>query len=104
MVSELRLALSVCRGTVAVSQDDANPYDKFIKDVGPMAMGASTYEWIQRNHPDQWFYDDRPTWVSSHHEPRGAPLLPRRRTKPMTLISVGPASNGTFAHLRYSLH
>jgi dihydrofolate reductase len=34
---------------------------------------------------------------------KGSPLLPRRRTKPMTLMSVGPARNGTFAHLRYSL-
>jgi dihydrofolate reductase len=35
---------------------------------------------------------------------RGAPLLPRRRTTPMTLVSAVPAPNGTFVHLRYRLH
>ena len=145
--------------------DDANPYEEFIKDVGPMAMGATTYEWIQRHYPDEWMYADRPTWVFTHRElspidganliftsddvaevhaamvaaahgkniwlvgggelvgqfmdhdlldeiwlsiapvtlGRGAPLLPRRRTQPMKLMSVRPARNGTFAHLRYSL-
>lgn len=145
--------------------DDANPYDEFIKDVGPLAMGATTYEWIQRHYPGEWFYDDRPTWVFSHRDlspidganlvftaadvaavhaemvaaadgkniwlvgggelvgqfmdhdlldeiwlsiapvtlGRGAPLLPRRRTRPMKLVSMRPARNGTFAHLRYSL-
>ena len=35
---------------------------------------------------------------------RGAPLLPRHRTTPMTLLSVTPASNDTYVHLRYRLH
>ncbi|MDX6324161.1 MAG: hypothetical protein QOK15_515 [Nocardioidaceae bacterium] len=34
----------------------------------------------------------------------GKPLLPRRRTTPMTLVSTTPSTNGTFAHLRYRLH
>ena len=146
-------------------KDDANPYDVFIKDVGPLAMGATTYEWVQRNHPGEWFYADRPTWVFTHRElspieganlvftaddvatvhaamvdaadgkniwlvgggelvgqfldhdlldeiwlsvapvtlGTGAPLLPRRRTSPMRLMSVQSARSGTFAHLRYSL-
>ena len=33
----------------------------------------------------------------------GKPLLPRRRTTPMRLLSATPASNQTFVHLRYSL-
>lgn len=33
----------------------------------------------------------------------GKPLLPRRRTTPMRLLSVTPSSNQTFVHLRYSL-
>jgi dihydrofolate reductase len=145
--------------------DDTNPYDGFIKDVGALAMGATTYEWIQRNDPGNWAYGDLPTWVFTHRNltpieganlvftsddartvhadmvaaagdkniwlvgggdlvgqfldhdlldeiwltlapvtlGKGAPLLPRRRTKPMTLESVTAARNGTFAHLRYSL-
>jgi dihydrofolate reductase len=31
----------------------------------------------------------------------GAPLLPRRHTAPMRLLSAVAAPNGTFAHLRY---
>jgi dihydrofolate reductase len=34
---------------------------------------------------------------------RGAPLLPRRHTRPMRLTSLRSTRNGTFAHLRYSL-
>lgn len=145
--------------------DDANPYPAFIKDVGALAMGATTYEWINRHHPGEWFYDDRPTWVFTHHElpvieganliftaddvsvihaamveaaagrnvwlvgggelvgqfldhdlldelivsvtpvllGRGAPLLPRRRTRPMRLLSATPSPAQTFVHLHYSL-
>lgn len=146
-------------------EHDANPYDAFIAEVGALAMGATTYEWIQQHHPGQWFYDDLPTWVFTHREltpieganlrftsdpvpevhaamsaaagadnvwlvgggelagqfldhdlldeiwlkvtpvtlGAGAPLLPRRHTTPMKLVSATPAPNGTFTHLRYSL-
>lgn len=145
--------------------DDTNPYDRFIEEVGALAMGATTYEWINRHHPGKWAYADRPTWVFTHREllridganviftqddvakvhadmveaadgknvwlvgggelvgqfldsdlldeiwltiapvtlGKGAPLLPRRHTVPMTLQSVEGARNGTFAHLRYSV-
>jgi dihydrofolate reductase len=33
----------------------------------------------------------------------GRPLLPRRRTEPMRLLSCTPARAGTFVHLHYSL-
>jgi dihydrofolate reductase len=50
------------------TEDDGNPYDAFIENVGALAMGATTYEWIQRNDPGPWAYDDRATWVFTHHE------------------------------------
>jgi len=53
--------------------DDANPYERFILDVGPLAMGATTYEWIQRNDPGEWAYGDRPCWVFTH---RDLPVVP----------------------------
>jgi dihydrofolate reductase len=146
--------------------EDANPYETFIADVGALAMGATTYEWVQRHDQGPWAYGDRPTWVFTHRElapidgavlrfaagdirtehrrmlseadgknvwvvgggdlagqfmdaglldeiwltvtpvtlGRGAPLLPRRRTTPMALVSAVPAPNGTFVHLRYRLH
>ncbi|MGV9803530.1 dihydrofolate reductase family protein [Mycobacterium sp. NPDC003449] len=40
-------------------------YDAFIDDVGALAMGASTYEWIVQNHPDDWMYE-QPAWVLTH--------------------------------------
>jgi dihydrofolate reductase len=47
-------------------------YPEFIKDVGVLAMGASTYEWMLRHlvkpdspSPEPWPYT-QPTWVFSH--------------------------------------
>lgn len=42
-------------------------YPVFIRDVGALAMGSSTYEWmlrhaIQANPPQPWPYE-QPTWV-----------------------------------------
>jgi dihydrofolate reductase len=53
---------------LALDGDEAPVYENFIKDVGALAMGARTYEWIQRHHPGEWFYEDRPTWVFTHRE------------------------------------
>jgi len=151
--------------TMPGGDDEANPYPAFIEDVGALAMGATTYEWIMAHHPGQWFYGDRPTWVFTHRElpriegadlrftqapvaevhaemlaaaggrnlwlvgggelvgqfldhdlldelivsvtpvllGRGAPLLPRRRTEPMRLLSAIASPAHTFVHLHYSL-
>lgn len=145
--------------------DEANPYPAFIREVGALAMGATTYEWINRHHPGEWYYEDRPTWVFTHRElpvieganlrftsddvrdvhaamleaaggrnvwlvgggelvgqfldhdlldelivsvtpvllGAGAPLLPRRRTRPMKLLSATPSPAQTFVHLHYTL-
>lgn len=37
-------------------------YEAFVEDVGALVMGASTYEWIVKNHPGQWMYT-QPSWV-----------------------------------------
>jgi dihydrofolate reductase len=48
-------------------------YDRFIHEVGAIAMGSSTYEWILKhhvNHPDEpqpWMYE-QPTWVFSSRD------------------------------------
>jgi dihydrofolate reductase len=48
-------------------------WDVFISRVGPMVMGATTYEQFLRRHdvltkPQRWheLYDDRPCWVFTH--------------------------------------
>jgi dihydrofolate reductase len=56
-------------------------YDAFIKNIGALAMGSSTYEWLLRHHiypedptktPDPWFYK-QPTWVFSSRSQRPVP-------------------------------
>ena len=49
-------------------------YPSFIRNVGALAMGSSTYEWMLRHHihldadrPEPWPYD-QPAWVFSSRE------------------------------------
>lgn len=49
-------------------------YDQFIAEVGAIAMGATTYEWILRHHvhadadrPRPWAYN-QPSWVFSSRQ------------------------------------
>ena len=56
-------------------QDEKGPlnYDEFIKDIGAMVMGATTYEWILRHNAEtgeSWPYD-MPVWVVTHRELAG---------------------------------
>lgn len=54
--------------------EDDGSWDAFIGRVGPLVMGATTYQWtLDRHfaeHPEQWqeFYGDRPVWVFSHRD------------------------------------
>lgn len=50
-------------------------FTRFFSDVGAMAMGSTTYEWVVEHeqlleHPEKWreYYGDRPCWVFSHRE------------------------------------
>ena len=52
-------------------------YPGFIKDVGALAMGSSTYEWMLRHainaeKPEPWPYT-QPTWVFSSRTLPGVP-------------------------------
>lgn len=47
-------------------------YPGFVADVGALAMGATTYQWLL-DHDEGWAYE-QPTWVFTHRdfpEPRG---------------------------------
>lgn len=56
--------------------DDAeSAIPEFMADVGPMAMGSTTYEWVVEHeslidNPATWgqWYGDKPTWVFTHRE------------------------------------
>ena len=54
-------------------------YPSFIREVGAIAMGSHTYEWILRHHlnpeasrPQAWAYS-QPTWVFSSRSLSGVP-------------------------------
>lgn len=62
--------------------EDDDSWDGFIGRIGPMVMGATTYEWVLRHedllaHPQRWqtFYEDRPCWIFTHRD------LPRVRSR-----------------------
>lgn len=44
--------------------DESGPfnYGQFIATIGAVVMGSATYEWIVRNHPGDWMYE-QPSWV-----------------------------------------
>lgn len=53
-------------------------FTRFFADVGAMAMGATTYEWVLEHglgEPEQWrsYYADTPCWVFTH---RPLPPIP----------------------------
>lgn len=52
-------------------QDEKGPlnYGEFIADIGSIAMGATTYEWILAHDEatDGWVYDQR-CWVFTHRD------------------------------------
>jgi dihydrofolate reductase len=50
-------------------------YDAFIADVGALAMGATSYEWIVDHVEGPWFYE-QPGWVFTH---RALPPVPDAR-------------------------
>ena len=63
---------------VPAGDDDVGHEDRFarfLSDVGAIAMGSTTYEWILEHdelleHPEKWrgYYGDTSCWVFSHRE------------------------------------
>jgi len=48
-------------------------HERFLEDVGALAMGATTYQWIVDHSPGSWPYT-QPAWVFTHRrfpEPGG---------------------------------
>ena len=49
----------------AIDADGPFGYDDFIKTIGALVMGSATYEWIVKNQPGEWMYQ-QPAWVLTH--------------------------------------
>jgi dihydrofolate reductase len=59
---------------------ESTGFDAFFADVGAMAMGATTYQWVLDHEklldePGKWrgYYGDTPAWVFTH---RSLPAIP----------------------------
>ncbi len=48
-----------------IDQQGPFGYDEFIKTVGALVMGSATYEWLVKNQPGEWMYE-QPSWVLTH--------------------------------------
>jgi dihydrofolate reductase len=68
-------------------EDGPMNYGDFIADVGAMAMGSTTYEWIlgyefADKDPAEWRWPyDIPCWVFTHREPAFVPDAPIEFTR-----------------------
>lgn len=50
-----------------IDLDGPMAYPGFIKNIGALAMGSSTYEWVMREENGVWGYE-QPTWVFTHRD------------------------------------
>jgi dihydrofolate reductase len=57
------------------AEGDDDSFRRFFADVGAMAMGATTYEWVLDHdhlldHPEKWhaYYGETPCWVFTHRK------------------------------------
>jgi dihydrofolate reductase len=63
------------------ARDESGPqnYGEFIAEVGALAMGATTYEWILGHEGSKWPYE-LPSWIFTHRE------LPVVAEAPVTFV------------------
>lgn len=60
---------------IDASEATDGAYDRFFAEVGALAMGSATYEFILAESPERWPYEGTPSWVFSSRElpvPEGA--------------------------------
>jgi len=62
------------------AEGDGDSFTRFFTDVGAMAMGATTYEWVLDHdqlldHPEKWhaYYGEMPRWVFTPRTLRSVP-------------------------------
>jgi dihydrofolate reductase len=83
-------------------EDGLLNYGEFIADVGAMALGSTTYEWILDHEfadkdPADWKWPyDIPCWVFTH---RQLPVGPDSDLLDEVIVSIAPATLGGGAPL-----
>ena len=93
---------------------DDGGWDDFIAEIGPMAMGATTYQWILEHEdligsPEKWqqWYADRPAWVFTHRELPPIPGVDLRfvsgDVRPVYDEMVATATSGWSAAVTWSV-
>lgn len=50
-----------------IDEQGPSNYDEFIKNIGAIVMGRTTYDWIRAHEPDKWYYD-MPAWVMTSRD------------------------------------
>ena len=50
-----------------IDHEGSMAYPGFIAEVGALAMGATTYQWLLDHSPGEWVYE-QPTWVFTHRD------------------------------------
>lgn len=70
-------------------EDGPMGYRRFIAGIGALAMGATTYRWVQRQERGTWPYE-QPCWVFTHGELRQV----RRRGHPVHRRRHRPGARG----------
>jgi dihydrofolate reductase len=50
-----------------IDQDGSMAYTGFQKNIGALAMGSSTFEWLMRNEEGRWGFT-QPAWVFTHRD------------------------------------
>ncbi|GAB2448980.1 dihydrofolate reductase family protein [Nocardioides hungaricus] len=81
-----------------VRDEGALSYADFIKDIGAMAMGATTYQWLidhLAKTGEDWLYDI-PSWVHTHREfePIGAGITFTADPVPQVHAAMAAAAGG----------
>lgn len=50
-----------------IDENGPMAYAGFVADIGALAMGASTFEWVMEHEDGRWEYE-QPTWVFTHRD------------------------------------
>lgn len=75
-------------GGEAQEENDMVSYEKFIKDMDTVIMGAKTYrQLVEDILPNEWYYSDLTTYVITHHPEISSENIKFTKEDPINLIA-----------------